>query len=98
MNIQQLSFIKKALIGYWISVVVVAALFIEAPFAQKYVLFAALIFLAHVVETFLFDKVLQEHSSNVIKDKLLMLPFGFVIPAGLKAQAAAKAKDSSTGE
>lgn len=93
MNTQQISMLKKGLIGYWISVALVAALVIEAPFAQKYVLFAALIFLAHVIETFLFDKVLQEHSDNILRDKLLMLPFGFLIPAGLKAQAAAQAKE-----
>lgn len=95
LNLQQISMLKKGLIGYWVSVAVVAVLFIEAPFAQKYVLFAALIFLAHVIETFLFDKTLQEHSDNVIRDKLLMLPFGFLIPAGLKAQAAAKAKEGA---
>jgi uncharacterized protein YhhL (DUF1145 family) len=87
MNTQQLSFIKKALIGYWISVAVVIFLFRDSNFGEKYILFGALIFLVHVIETFIFDKVLKEHSTNVIKDKLLMLPFGFVIPASLKAQA-----------
>jgi len=95
MNTQQISMLKKGLIGYWISVFVIAYLFGDSAVGMNYIYFAIFILLAHVVETFLFDKVLQEHSDNVLRDKFLMLPFGFLIPAGLKAQAAAKAKEIS---
>ncbi len=90
MNPKHFSIAKKALVGYWLSVALVAFLFIDSSFGQKYVLFGALIVLAHVVETFLFDKTLQEHSQSVIMDKLLMLPFGALIPLSLKAEAKAK--------
>lgn len=87
MKTEHLALAKKILVAYWLSVFVCALLFIDSSFAQKYILFGGLIFLAHVIETFLFDKVLQAHSDNVFRDKLLMLPFGFVIPAELKLKA-----------
>lgn len=93
LNEQQIAIGKKVISIYWISVVVVAALFLDSKFGQKYVFFGVLIMFIHVIETFLFDKVLKEHSSNVIKDKFLMLPFGFLIPAGLKLNAENASKD-----
>jgi hypothetical protein len=89
LSAQQISMLKKGLVAYWVSVLVVALLFLDSRFGQKYVFFGAFIMFAHVVETFLFDKILQEHSDNVLKDKFLMLPFGFLIPASLKVQAEA---------
>lgn len=88
MSIQQIALIKKVLLAYWLSVFVVAFLFIDSSFGQKYLLFALLIIAVHVLETFVFHSTLQEHSNNIFKDKCLMIPFGFLIPAGLKANAA----------
>ena len=87
LNAQQISMGKKVITIYWLSVVVVAALFLDSKFGQKYVFFGVLVMFIHVIETFLFDSTLKEHSSNVIKDKFLMLPFGFMVPAELKLKA-----------
>jgi len=88
MNEQQIAMGKKVISIYWVSVVVVAVLFIDSNFGQKYLLFALLVAFVHVIETFVFDNVLKEHSQNVIKDKFLMLPFGFLLPSGLKLKSA----------
>jgi hypothetical protein len=90
MNAQHIGILKKGLIGYWLSVFIIGYLFGDSVVGKNYIYFAIVILLAHVVETFLFDKVLKEHSNNVLLDKFLMLPFGFLIPAGLKIQAASK--------
>ena len=87
LNENQIALGKKVISIYWISVIVVAALFLDSKFGQKYVFFGVLVMFIHVIETFLFDSILKEHSSNVIKDKFLMLPFGFMVPAGLKLKA-----------
>ena len=96
MNAQHISILKKGLIAYWVSVFIISYLFGDSVVGRNYIYFAIFILLAHVVETFLFDKVLQEHSDNVLRDKFLMLPFGFLIPAGLKIQAAAKAQENTS--
>ncbi len=93
LNEKQIALGKKVISIYWISVVVVAFLFLDSKFGQKYVFVGVLAMFVHVIETFLFDKILKEHSDNVIKDKFLMLPFGFLIPAGLKLKAENASKD-----
>lgn len=94
MNTQLISLLKKGLIAYWVSVFIIGYLFGDSVVGKNYIYFAIIILLAHVVETFLFDKVLKEHSDNVLLDKFLMLPFGFLIPASLKIQASTKAKNT----
>lgn len=106
MSIQQIALLKKVLVAYWLSVFVVAflftnSLFINASFGQIYLQFALLIVATHILETFVFHSTLKEHSNNILKDKCFMIPFGFLVPFGLKANAAKiteQASDSSSSE
>jgi|GEM_PF-6042395 len=92
MNSKSIAIAKKATLIFWLSILIVALFFLDSNFGQKYVMFGVFIFLIHVIETFIFDKLLKKHSKNIVLDKLLMLPMGATIPLGLIAESKAKDK------
>lgn len=84
MSEAQLAMGKKGILVYWASVILAAIFFSDTTLGYYHVAGGVIILLAHVGETFLFNGTLQELSDNVTRDKLLMLPYGFMVPAGLK--------------
>ena len=82
--------LKLNLTAYWASVIIAIIFFMNTTLGYYHVIGGGLILLAHIAETFIFNSTLQAHSNNIIKDKLLMLPFGFIIPQTLKQEAKAE--------
>ena len=83
MNQTQITIGKRLLDIYWLSVVV-AALFLNSTFGYYYVLGGILVLFAHFIEMFVFEKTIKEYSTNLMRDRLMVLPYGLLVPNELK--------------
>ncbi|MBL4575198.1 MAG: DUF1145 domain-containing protein [Opitutaceae bacterium] len=86
---KQIALFRLILIGYWVSFVVAVLFFFESRLGYYHVVFGEMIFFIHIGETFVFNNTLKKYSKNVMRDKLLMLPFGFLIPMQRKLECKA---------
>lgn len=84
MNLKQINFAKKFMLAYWASVIISVVFFRDTTFAYYHLIIAATVFVAHICETFIFNKAYQKYSVNIGRDKLLNLVFGILIPIELK--------------
>ncbi len=75
---------KKILVFYCFSVLVALSFFLKISFGYYYAVLGIFFLLIHVVEIFIFNKVLIKYSNNLNRDRLLMLPFGMLVPTELK--------------
>jgi uncharacterized protein YhhL (DUF1145 family) len=91
MNLKQINTAKKFMLFYWASVIITALFFRETTFAYYHILIAAIMFVAHIGETFIFNGVYQKYSDNIGRDKLLNLVYGILIPTELKLKNKKKA-------
>lgn len=84
MNKTQITIGKRLLEIYWVSVVLAALFLFETTLGYYHVMGGGFILFAHFIEMFVFGKTLKEHSNNLMRDRLLVLPYGLLVPNELK--------------
>lgn len=84
MNKTQITIGKRMLEIYWISVVLAAIFLFENTLGYYHVMGGGFILFAHIIEIFVFEKTIKEHSSNLLRDRFLVIPYGFLVPTELK--------------
>ena len=90
MNLKQINVAKKILLLYWTSVIITLILFMNTTFGYYHVLIGGVVLLAHVGETFLFNRTLQKYSDNVTRDTFFILIYGIIVPTELKLKKQTK--------
>ena len=84
MNQTQITIGKRLLEVYWVAVIVAALFFFETSVGYYLALGGAFILFAHFVEMFVFNKIIKQHSDNVLLDTLKVIPYGLLVPNELK--------------
>lgn len=85
LDANKIKFLKLNLAGYWVAVTIAFLMFMDTTLGYYLVLSGQIIFAVHIIELFVFNKALEKYSDNLMKDRLMILPFGFLVPAELKA-------------
>jgi len=84
MDQTQITIGKRLLEAYWAAVVIAAIFFFDTTGGYYLTIGGIFIFAVHFIEMFVFNKTIQEHSSNIMRDRLLVLPYGLLVPNQLK--------------
>ena len=84
MNQKQITIGKRIIEIYWVSVLAAVIFFFDSSFGYYYALVGGFFLIVHCLEILLVVKTILQFSNNSIRDILLVIPYGLLIPTELK--------------